>query len=135
MRKLGFLFLRTLGIISAISLTITACGPNKVIIDMDMKEYTFVPDTITVPSGVEVTVNLSNSGTLEHEMVIIVLGKEATVPFDEDDEKNIYWEHELEKDEKQAVVFIAPSEPGNYQIVCGIAGHLEQGMRGTLIVE
>jgi len=114
---------------------LTACGTKNVTVDMDMKEYTFTPSTIEVPAGAEVTVNLSNSGTLTHEMVIMVLGKEVTVPFSDDDEPNIYWEHELEMGESEAIVFTAPSEPGEYQIVCGIPAHLEQGMVAKLIVK
>jgi plastocyanin len=118
-----------------VSMVLSACGSNKVTIDMDMKEYVFDPSTIELPAGAEVTLNLTNSGTLEHEMVIMIFGKEATVPFDDDDEPNIYWEHELEMGESETVVFTAPSEPGEYQIVCGIPAHLEQGMKGTLIVK
>jgi plastocyanin len=114
---------------------LTACGSQKVSINMDMKEYVFIPDTIEVPAGAEVTINLSNSGTLEHEMVIMVFGKEATAPFDEDDETNIYWEHELEAGDNEVVSFTAPSEPGEYQMVCGIPAHLEQGMVGKLIIK
>jgi uncharacterized cupredoxin-like copper-binding protein len=114
---------------------LTACGPKSVTLTVDMKEYSFTPSTLEVPAGANVTLNLSNSGTLEHEMVIMIFEKEATVPFDDDDEPNIYWEHELEMGESEAIEFTAPSEPGEYQIVCGIPAHLEQGMVGTLIVK
>jgi uncharacterized cupredoxin-like copper-binding protein len=100
-----------------------------------MYEYSFNPATLEVPAGAEVTVNLSNSGTLEHEMVIMVYGASATAPFDDDDEGNIYWEVELEAGDSTTVTFTAPTEPGNYQIVCGIPAHLEQGMVGTLTVK
>lgn len=114
---------------------LTACGPKSTTVDIDMKEYTFTPSTIEVPAGATVSVNLSNSGTLEHEMVIMVFGKEATIPFDDDDEPNVYWEHELEVGESETIQFTAPTEPGEYQIVCGIPAHLEQGMIATLIVK
>jgi plastocyanin len=132
MKKLSLLVMSVM----VLSLALTACGGSKpVTIDVDMKEYEFIPSTIEVPAGAEVTVNLSNLGTVEHEMVIMVLGKEATVPFDDDDEPNIFWEHELEMGESESVVFTAPSEPGEYQIVCGIPSHIELGMVGTLIVK
>jgi plastocyanin len=131
MRKyVGLFFIMVL-----VSMVLSACGTNKVTIDMDMKEYVFDPSTVEVPVNAEVTINLTNSGTLEHEMVIMVFGKEATVPFDDDDEANIFWEHELQMGESETVVFTAPSEPGEYQIVCGIPAHLELGMKGTLIVK
>lgn len=131
MKKLLVLFLSVL----VLSVALTACGPKAVTIDVDMKEYSFTPSTIEVPAGAEVTVNLTNSGTVEHEMVIMVFGKEATVPFDDDDEGNIFWEHELEMGESESIVFTAPTEPGEYQMVCGIPTHIELGMVGTLIVK
>lgn len=131
--KKGWLF--TVLLVLPLIIILTACGPQKVTLNVDMKEYRFDPDVLEVPAGAEVTVNLSNSGTLEHEMVIMVLGKQATAPFDDDDEPNIYWEHELEAGQSAVVSFTAPSEAGEYQIVCGIPAHLEQGMVGKLIVK
>lgn len=114
---------------------LTACGgPQKIEADVDMTEFKFNPSSLTAPAGSEVTLNLSNSGTLEHEYVIMVLGKQATTPFDTDDEPNVYWEKELEKGASESVIFTAPTEPGTYQVVCGTAGHLEQGMQAELIV-
>ena len=59
-------------------LSLTACGPKKVTLNVEMKEYSFTPNTLEVPAGAEVTVNLNNSGTLEHEFVVMVFGKEAS---------------------------------------------------------
>ena len=118
-----------------VSIILTACGPKKISVDVDMKEYSFTPSTIEVPAGAEVTVNLKNSGTLEHEMVIMIFGKEATAPFNGDDEPNIFWEHELKMGESESVTFTAPAKAGEYQIVCGIPAHLEQGMVGKLVVK
>lgn len=119
-----------------LSMALSACGGSgNATLDVDMSEYKFTPATLEVPAGAEVTVNLSNSGTVEHELAIMVLGTEATAPFDADDESNIYWEAELEPGEAESVTFTAPSEPGTYQIVCGIPTHLELGMVGTLIVK
>ena len=117
------------------ALVLTACGPKAVTFDVVMKDFAFEPNTWEVPAGANVTLNLSNVGTQEHEYVIMILGKNATVPFDADDEPNVYWEHELQPGTSGTVEFTAPSEPGVYQIVCGTAGHLEQGMEGTLTVK
>lgn len=124
-----------LGFLALAFLVLAACGPKSVTVDLQLQEYKFIPDTIEVPAGSEVTVNLSNKGTLDHEMVIMVLGSEATVPFDEDDEPNVFWEHELAPGTQETVTFTAPTEPGTYQLVCGIPAHFEQGMKGTLIVK
>jgi uncharacterized cupredoxin-like copper-binding protein len=117
------------------SLALTACGPKKVSFDITLSDFKFDPNTWEVPAGAEVTLNLTNEGTQEHEWVLMVLGKDATIPFSEDDEGNIFWEHEVQPGESASVTFTAPTEPGEYHIVCGTAGHLEEGMRGTLTIK
>jgi uncharacterized cupredoxin-like copper-binding protein len=122
-------------------LLLSACGgspavaPQPTQITVDMVEFMFNPETVRVPAGGQVELTLVNSGALEHEWVIMNLGTRVSEPFDDNDEANIYWEKEVEPRSQAVETFTAPSEPGEYQIVCGIAGHLEAGMVGTLIVE
>jgi len=116
-------------------LVLTACGSKAITVNVQMQEYKFTPDRVEVPAGAEVTLKLSNKGTLEHEFVIMMLNTQATTPFDADDEPNVYWEHELQPGQEESITFTAPSEPGEYQIVCGIPAHMEQGMKGALIVK
>ncbi len=113
---------------------LSGCGPKSVDLSVEMTDFKFDPDTFTVPAGSTVNLEMHNMGSLEHEYVIMIFGKDATIPFDDDDEPNVYWEHELETGEEETVTFTAPSEPGEYNVVCGTAGHLEAGMRATLIV-
>ena len=54
--------------------------------------------------------------------------------FGPEDEGNIYWEVELESGKSDTVTFTAPTETGEYQVVCGTEGHVEKGMIGQLIV-
>jgi uncharacterized cupredoxin-like copper-binding protein len=61
-------------------------------------------------------------------------GYQVTTPFDADDEPHVYWEGEVEAGESGTFTFTAPSEAGDYQLVCGVAGHVEAGMVGTLTV-
>ena len=118
----------------AMIILLTACGSKSTTLNLEMKEFVFLPDTFTVPAGEPVTLNIKNTGTLEHEYVIMILGREATIPFGEEDEPGIFWEQELEPAGSITVQFTAPAEAGEYQVVCGTAGHLEQGMKGKLIV-
>jgi len=133
MYKRNFILFSALVILAA--MVLTACGPKAVSFDVEMKDFAFEPNTWEVPAGAEVTLNLTNTGTQEHEYVIMILGKDVTLPFSDDDEPNIYWEHEVLPSESAMVEFTAPTEPGVYNIVCGTAGHLEQGMQGTLTVK
>jgi plastocyanin len=123
----------------AAALILAACGgqtANQTVeIKVDMKEFSFEPASVTVPAGAEVTLNLTNGGALEHSWIIMLQGKPATMPFDADDEPNIYWQAKLQADETQTLTFNAPSEPGEYELVCGVPAHLEAGMIGTLIVD
>jgi uncharacterized cupredoxin-like copper-binding protein len=50
-------------------------------------------------------------------------------------EENVYWEEEVDAGESATFTFTAPEEPGEYQIICAIPGHLEAGMQGTLTVK
>jgi uncharacterized cupredoxin-like copper-binding protein len=57
---------------------LAACGgtpPEQVSFDIDMTEYSFTPERFTLKVGQEVTLNLSNSGQLQHE---IMFGREMT---------------------------------------------------------
>lgn len=116
-------------------LVVSACGPNTAELTVTMHEYSFSPTTMRVPANAEVELTLINDGTLEHEFVLMNFGTSVTVPFSEDDEPNIYWEHELEPASSEVLTFTAPGQTGEYQVVCGIEEHLEQGMEATLIVE
>lgn len=119
------------------SLALSACGggPRTAELTVDMHEFMFDPADLSVPANAQVTLSLSNSGALEHEFAIINLGEQVSPPVDEAAlEGLVFWEHELEPGASETLEFQAPSEPGTYQVICGIAGHLEQGMEGTLTV-
>jgi uncharacterized cupredoxin-like copper-binding protein len=126
-------------VLAAMSLGLAACatsvaqGASKQL-SVELTDFTFAPDTFTVPAGQEVTLNLKNTGKVEHEFVIIKLGQQVTMPFDDDDEAKVYWEVEVGAGESQSVKFTAPAEPGTYAVVCGQPQHIEAGMKGTLTV-
>ena len=118
------------------SLALTACGGSgpSTNITLNMTDFMFEPVDFTVPAGEEITMKASNFGAVEHEYVIFKYGTEAGQKFDAEDEGNIYWEIEVAPGDTVTETFIAPREPGEYFVTCGIAGHLEAGMVGKLIV-
>ncbi len=120
----------------ALVFILAACsgGAKSAVFNVEMNEFTFKPNTYTVPAGVQVTLNLKNSGTLEHNWVLMKAGAQATAPFDASQDANVYWKQTLMPGESGAYTFTAPAEPGAYQVVCITPGHLEQGMTGTLTV-
>jgi len=61
---------------AALVMILTACGGGTaeiVTFDIDMAEYSFSPERLNLKVGQEVTINLSNSGQLQHE---IMFGRE-----------------------------------------------------------
>ena len=108
-------------------------GPSTTI-DVVFAEFTFTPNTFTILAGQEITLNAQNNGAVLHEFVIMKLGETVGEDFGAEDEENIYWEVEVDPGQSSSVTFKAPTEPGEYQIVCGTEGHYIAGMIGTLTV-
>lgn len=125
-----------IAIILGSTLILTACGGSGPTTNLrvDMVEFMFNPADYTVPAGQEITLELSNNGAVEHELVIMEFGTEVGADFGDEDEANIYWEAELQPGASGTYTFIAPSGPGEYQVVCGTPGHYLAGMVGKLIV-
>jgi uncharacterized cupredoxin-like copper-binding protein len=125
-----------ISVVFVLSLLISACGGGGASTEIDgvMTDFKFEPMEFTVPAGQEITVNATNNGAVEHEMVIFNLGMDAGETFDDEDEAKIYWEVEVQPGQSATTSFTAPTEPGVYSVTCGIEGHLEAGMNGLLTV-
>ncbi len=123
------------GVILVLVAGLAACGgPSPAAIAMSMSEFSFSPSSASVPAGAEVTLTLTNSGTIEHNWVLLDAGFQAAAPFEADDQANVVAETNVAAGEVQSFTFTAPSEAGSFQIVCSIPGHLEAGMAGSLTV-
>jgi plastocyanin len=119
-----------------LALTLTACGSNKVTLNVTATDTGYDSATYTVPAGKEVTLNMTNNGVLEHEFAILKLGEHVIPPFGEKDEDKILWELDgVQAGTSKSATFTAPTEPGEYDVICGIPGHIEKGMVATLIVK
>ena len=116
---------------------LTACGSsNKATLNVTATDTGYDSKTYTVPAGAEVTLNLNNTGAIEHEFAILKLGEHVTPPFGEKDENKIFWELDgVDPGTSKSGTFTAPTDPGEYDVVCGIPGHIEQGMTATLVVK
>jgi len=117
-----------------LSLILVSCGRASTTIDLTITDYHFEPNTFTVPAGREITVNIDNEGFVSHQFVIFKLGTDANGKIGPEDQENIYWRFEVRPGQSDSAPFITPSEPGEYFVTCGIFGHLEAGMSGSLIV-
>ena len=120
-----------------LSLILVSCGGAKgasTSIDVRMTDFQFQPSLFTVPAGQEISFTSSNNGAVVHNFVIMKLGTSAGPMFDEEDVPNVYWEIELVPGGTTETSFTAPSEPGEYEVVCRTEGHIASGMVGKLTV-
>lgn len=134
MKNLKFL----VAVVLLTALTLTACGGGdqpSTNLKVEFTDFQFNPDSFVIPAGQEITLTATNSGAVVHEIVIMKFGTTVGDDFGDEDEENIYWEVEVEPGQSATVTFTAPSEPGEYQLVCGTEGHFVAGMVGTLVVK
>ena len=121
------------------SIFLTACrgggGEPVTTLDVDMIDYKFTPDKLTVPAGEEITIKLRNSGIHLHEFQILVFGAEVDDSVDKDGNSTKYWSAMISPGESKSLSFVAPSKPGKYVIKCSAPGHIQAGMVGTLWVK
>ena len=131
MKKSALLIVLVLG--SSLVLAACSSGPS---INVTLTDFAYAPNTFTVPAGAQVALHVRNNGAVEHEFAIMKKGTSVTPPFGDKDEGNIYWELDaIEAGTSKTVTFTAPSEPGDYEVICGLLGHIEKGMVATLTVK
>lgn len=98
-------------------------------------DFAYTPAEWTVHPGEKVRLTLVNQGATKHEWVLLKQGMEVTPPFDADDESKVFWEVEVNPGKTKTASFKAPAKPGDYNVVCGTAGHFEHGMKGILHIQ
>jgi len=115
---------------------LSSCGASgpATKLKITMTDFKYDPNANTVAAGKVITLSLKNEGAVLHEYVIMKHGLSAGDDFGPEDEENIYWEVEVDPGKSVTTTFTAPTEPGDYEIVCGTEGHLVAGMKGTLTV-
>ena len=118
-----------------LALMLTACGSGTTV-NVVITDFTYDQPAYTVPAGAQVTLNVRNNGSFEREFAIMKLGTSVTPPFGDKDEGNIFWElDEIGPGTSKSGTFTAPTEPGTYEVICGLSGHIEKGMVSTLVVK
>ena len=127
---------KLLSLLLLTTLILSACGQNKpsTEINVDMTDFAFTPNQYQVPAGQQITLHVQHDGTVEHDFIIMKYDTTVGEHFDEEDQPNIYWQIKVQPGQSETLTFTAPEQPGTYQIVCGMAGHVEAGMVGQLEV-
>ncbi len=129
MKKSIYLFILALIFLSACQ----SSGPSTRL-TVELNDFAITPNQLSVPAGSEIQIRVANKGTVEHNFYIMQYGVDVGDMFDDEDIANAYWEVDVQPDDSVDLSFTAPDPPGIYQIVCGMPGHLQAGMIGTLEV-
>ena len=122
-----------IGAAALMVVAVTACGDDS---DDDgglqatATEFEFSPNEWTVPAG-EFDLEFTNDGSTDHEWVIM---NEEISSEDEFAEDKVLDEVETGAGETVTATF-SVDEAGTYQVICGLEGHFDAGMEGTLTVE
>ncbi|MGH2452437.1 MAG: cupredoxin domain-containing protein [bacterium] len=99
-----------------------AAGPGRVVeVRLVGTEFKWNPRTVTVTQGQRVRFRVVNAGAIEHTFV----SDQAKIP----ETKSIA------PGEEFVVEWTAPQKPGSLPFWCGVPGHREAGMEGTIIVK
>jgi uncharacterized cupredoxin-like copper-binding protein len=133
MKKIFLLF----AVVLCASLALAGCGGGSgpsTTINVTMTDFQYSPNSFTVPAGQTITLNATNNGAVVHSFVVMKLGTTAVAPFDDANTQNVFWQTEIQPGGSVNVTFTAPSDPGEYEVVCKTPGHLEAGMKAKLIV-
>lgn len=131
-------------VVAALSLVLMACSDSddagSTSIDATMTDFMFSPDVWSVAAGEEITIDLANDGSVEHEWVIlqdgVQIASEADLPETEEELLSdfVFWEDEVEPGDSKTLTFTAPAA-GTYQVICAIETHFDAGMEGELVAE
>ena len=133
---------------AAIAAVLAACGGGDdpgaggaaAQLTIDMVEFAFDPVNATVVAGQQVEVTVNNVGSIRHEWVVLQEGVRLEDEADKPDDEAVFqsdfvhFEIDLEAGLSETGTMTAPGNPGTYQIVCAIPGHLSAGMVGELEV-
>ncbi len=137
----------------------TAAGTRQVV-EVQMKEFAFVPATVTLRAGVPVELRLVNRGVVEHEFMVYDLKGLHIAGMDPEKrhkelEARSYFRgiavrvegraktvERMGKDlvtlvldpGQQVVLRFVAAKKGNFEVGCHIPGHYEAGMKGRWVV-
>jgi uncharacterized cupredoxin-like copper-binding protein len=111
-------------------------------ITVEVTDFKYTPSSITVYVGQPVALTINNTGVVEHDFVIEKIDVTNVVTqHSGSDEHHMQGVEQISYDlhvstgagETNVLQFTA-LEPGTYKIFCSIAGHIESGMIGELVV-
>ena len=138
MKRLGALALAFALVAGACGETVAAFQPNEVQLVVEMTDYKLLTNAATVRPG-ETKIGVRNRGSQPHDLVVLRTDiAPDKLPYDAgrakaDEPGLVARTKELRAGGTAAVT--ATLEPGQYVLICNVAGHYGLGMRTALKVE
>jgi uncharacterized cupredoxin-like copper-binding protein len=143
--------------VSAMPLTLAmilaACGQSAPStgdtrrIEIEMRDFAFAPETLTLRAGEKVTLAFKNVGKLEHEFMAgtdPAYGKGYLKDWLAGAQIESSGEHGMEHagagvrvapNTTKLFTFVVPNQGGVFEFGCFVIGHYESGMHGRLVVD
>ena len=107
----------------------------KQTLTIDLTEFAFTPKDITLETGQPYVLEVVNKGTVKHEFTAEEFFGSVAFRKAEDasGEFKAPAPREVEVfDGAEIELYLIPTQPGTYDLVCEIEGHFEAGMFGTI---
>jgi uncharacterized cupredoxin-like copper-binding protein len=120
-----------------VTLVASGCGPAAAPVDRATLQFRyshFVPDRLTVPVGVPVTITLQNDDPIEHEWIVGSSAVHATHRVGTEPKHDEIPTEVSVLALSSRVTRVTFDKPGEYAFICHLPGHEAYGMKGTLIV-
>ena len=125
-----------------------AVPASHIKLSIDAKEFSFTPAQVTVKVGQTVEVDMKNTGVTVHDFSIEKIALDGTPIAKSDDEhmSGAMTDHMSGTHADDLIVHVAaeagqsgmvtftPTEAGEYEFYCTVAGHKASGMFGKLVV-
>ncbi len=145
--------MRRLASLISLAMIVTACGQSATstsdgrTIEIEMRDFAFSPETLTLRAGEKVTLAFKNVGKLEHEFMAgnePAIGRGYLKDWLAGARIDASAEHGMDHqgagvrvapNATTTVTFVVPSQGGVFEFGCFVSGHYEFGMRGRLVVD
>ena len=145
--------MRRLAVAVGLAIILAACGPSAPAkgdtrrIEIEMRDYAFAPETLTLVAGEKVTLVFKNIGKLEHEFMAgnePAYGKGYLQDWLAGAQIESGGEHGMDHagaglrvapNTTKLFTFVVPSQGGVFEFGCFVIGHYESGMHGRLVVD
>ena len=105
---------------------------------VDMSDFTFTPESLTLKAGQPYKLEIVNTGTVKHYFTAGEFYQTAAFRKVQDNSGEIkapYFKAVEIFPGEQADLYLIPTKVDTYRSVCTITGHEDAGMHGTIVVE